>query len=159
MSEKWTIEQLFQSENGGNPFYRGPEEMYLWECYGDEEAHIVWRGYDLALLQQTANHLKRLASPDVHYCVEFPNRKGERDTKPMEKRKFDGGAKCLPNPQQRLLISMIERRWGATLDETVYMKTKGRVKQFYMRSDRTKAAVFSFETWGEVQQMAFTKRK
>jgi len=159
MSEKWTIEQLFQPENGGNPFYRGPEEMYLWECHGDEEAHIVWRGYDLALLQQTANHLKHLASPGVHYCVEFPNRKGERDGKPMEKRKFEGGAKCLPKPKNQFLITLIENKWGATLNEKVYMATKGRVLEFHMRTDKEKKPVFTFDDWDQVKQMAFTKRR
>lgn len=155
MSEKWTIEKLFVDENSGNPFSRGPEEMRLWECYGNEEAHIVWRGYDKNMLQQIVRGLKARSTPNVHYCVEFPNRRGERDSVRIEKRKFDGGAKCLPNPKQRMLITLIENRWGATLNEKRYMETRGRAKEFYMRSDKTMETVFAFDTWDEVQQMAY----
>lgn len=157
--ERWTIEQLFYSENEGNPFSRGPEEMLLWECTGNDEAHIVWRGYDMSILQSVATNLKNKAAENVHYCVEFPNRKGERDGKPMEKRKFEGSAKCLPKPKNQFLITLIENKWGATLNEKVYMASKGRTLEFYMRTDKEKKPVFSFNDWEEVKKMAFTKRR
>ena len=160
--EKWTLEKLFDSENGGNPFSRGPEEMLLWECHGNEEAFIVWRGYDPAVLRSVAINFKNRAVEGTYYCVEFPGRKGEkRDGKPMEKkkRKFEGGAKCLPKPKNQFLIALVENKWGATLNETVYMATRGRTLEFYMRSDKEKKPVFSFETWEEVQKMAFAKRR
>ena len=155
MSEKWTIEQLFQDEHSPNFFQRGPELMLLWECHDGKEAFLVWRGYDPYMLQEKINIAQSRPNPGVTYCVEFPSRQGPRSEKPMEKRKFDGGAKCLPSKENKLLITMIENKWGATLDEKEYMRTNGSSKTFYMKSDKTKQPVFTFSTWDEVKQMAF----
>ena len=159
MNEKWTLDQLFYAENEGNPFQRGPEEMLLWECRGEEEAVIVWRGYDMDILRNVAEDLEKKAGEGIRYCVEFPGRKGPRDGKPMEKRKFEGGAKCLPKPKNQFLITLVENKWGATLNEAEYMRSRGRVLEFYMRTDKEKKPVFTFGTWEEVQKMAFTKRR
>ena len=157
MSEKWTIEQLFWDDNKGNPFKREPELMYLWECRDGKEAVRVWKGYSTDMLEEVARTFKRNAAPGVTYCVEFPSRKGKRDGEFTPARKFDGGAKCLPNQAQRMLITMIEGRWGATLNEHIYMQSHGRTLAFYMKSDAKKETVFSFETWDEVRQMAYTR--
>lgn len=157
MLKKWTIEQLFWDENDGNPFKREPELMYLWECHDGVEAVRVWKGYSKEMLEETVQSLREAAAPGVTYCVEFPSRKGQRDGAPLEKRKFDGGAKCLPNQAQRTLITMVEGRWGATLNERIYMQSHGRTLAFYMKSDATKETVFSFENWDEVRQMAYSR--
>lgn len=159
MSEKWSIEQVFQSEKSANPFKRDPELMLLWECRDGKEAFLVWRGYDYNILKEVVRKLKATSGASVSYCVEFPSRKGHRDAVPSARRKFDGGAKCLPNQKQRMLITTIEGRWGATLDEKRYMETNGRVKAFFMRSDKTRAIVFEFDTWEEVQKMAYVPRR
>lgn len=158
MSEKWSIEQLFEAEHGKNFFQRGPELMLLWECHDGKEAFPVWKGYDPATLQEKILAAQALAGPGVTYCVELPSRKGPRGESPTEKRKFDGGAKCLPSKEHKLLITMIENKWGATLDEKEYMRTNGTNKTFYMKYDKTKTPVFTFYTWDEVKQMAFAKR-
>lgn len=158
MSEKWSIEQLFEDENGGNPFSRGPEEMLLWECHGNDSAFVIWRGYDPHLLQDVINRQLALhtSTSNVTYCVEFPSRKGHRDRTFVEKRKFTGGAKCLPDSSQRFLITLIENKWGATLNDQTYMATKGKRMDFYMRTDTTKETVFSFDNWDDVKKMAYT---
>lgn len=157
--EKWSIERLFDDERNGNPFSRGPEEMLLWECHGDDSATCVWRGYDEAILRSVVLNFQKNASPNTHYCVEFPNRKGELDSPRVEKRKFEGGAKCLPKPKNQFLVTLIENKWGATLNESVYMATKGRILEFYMRTDKNKTPVFTFTDWEEAKALAFMKRR
>ena len=95
------------------------------------------------------------STSNVTYCVEFPSRKGHRDRTFVEKRKFTGGAKCLPDSSQRFLITLIENKWGATLNDQTYMATKGKRMDFYMRSDKTKETVFSFDNWDDVKKMAY----
>lgn len=158
-SEKWSVEQLFGDERSRALFQRCPELMLLWECRDGKEATCIWRGYSHEMLQERVRALRATAPANTTYCVEFPSRKGPRDGEWTPPRKFAGGAKCLPTPGQMLLVRAIEQKWGATLDETTYMKTRGRVKQFYMKSDRVKKEpVFAFDTWEEVQAMAFARR-
>ena len=158
MSEKWSVEQLFFDENAGNPFQRGAEEMRLWECVDGKEAYMVWRGYDPKILQDVIKTLQRVPSTRFTYCVEFPSRKGERDSVKQERRDKVTGAKCLPNARQRLLLTAVENRWGAALNEEEFMRSRGRTLAFYMRSDKSKETVFTLDTWDEVQQMAYAKR-
>ena len=159
MSEKWSVEQLFFDENAGNPFQRGPEEKWLWECDNSTgEATLIWRGYDDNELKRVAASLQSRASQSITYCVEFPGRKGERDSVKQERREKVTGAKCLPNARQRLLLTAIENRWGAALNEEEFMRSRGRTLAFYMRSDKSRETVFALDTWDEVQQMAYAKR-
>jgi len=157
MSETWSVEKLFEDERGRNPFSRDPEEMLLWECNGDE-AVCVYRGYEPERLQFTMLQLQKSADPGTTFCVEFPGRKGEAGSRFVAKRAPVTGAKCLPNPEQKMLVSMIERRWGATLNERDYMASRGKTMNFYMRSDAKRETVFSFNSWDEVRTMAYTRR-
>lgn len=158
VSEKWSVEQLFFDENAGNPFQRGPEEMRLWECVDGKEAYMVWRGYDPKILQDVVKKLRCRQAPNVTYCVEFPSRKGERDSVKQERRDKVTGAKCLPNARQRLLLTAIENRWGAALNEEEFMRSRGRTLAFFMKSDKSKETVFALDSWEQVQQMAYAKR-
>lgn len=159
MSEKWTIERLFTDENSGNPFRKEPELMLLWECRAGKEAFLVWRGYDYTNLKETIRRAREQANADTTFCVEFPSRKGHRDSEFKEKRKFDGGAKCLPEEKNKFLVTLIENKWGATLNESVYMATRGRKLEFYMKSDKNKTPAFAFDNWNDVKEMAFLRRR
>ena len=156
--EKWTIDSLFCDENNGNPFRREPEEMLLWEYDPvEDEAHTVWKGRDANVLQNMVLKLQA-QNPGLTYHVEFPNRKGARDGVKIEKRKKPEGAKCLPDARQRTLLTAIENRWGASLDESAYMKSRGKRLAFFMRTDEKKEIVFEFDNWNDVTAMAYARR-
>ena len=156
--ETRTVDKLFESENNGNPFQRESEEMLLWEYDPEEdEAHTVFRARDKRLFQDVMLRLQT-QNPGLTYHVEFPNRKGERDGVKMEKRKKPEGAKCLPNARQQTLLTAIENRWGAALDESAYMESRGKRLAFFMRTDATRETVFEFDNWNDVAAMAYAPR-
>lgn len=157
MNDAWTIDRLFDNEKGRNPFAKGPEEMLLWECHGNDEAVCVYRGYDVARLQYTMTQLQNDADNNTTFCVEFPQRKGEVGKKFVAKRSPVHGAHYLPNSEQKMLLSLIENRWGAALNEQDYMKSRGKIMNFYMRSDNTHETIFSFDNWDDIRTMAYTR--
>lgn len=60
-------------------------------------------------------------------------------------------------PQQKYVCEVIRRKYGLVLDEKEFLKSKGTCITFYWLGKKPENGLFQFDSWQEVQDLAFLK--
>jgi len=61
------------------------------------------------------------------------------------------------NPQQKYVCEVIRNKYGLVLDEKEFLKSQGTCITFYWLGKKPENGIFQFDSWDEVQDLAFYK--
>lgn len=60
-------------------------------------------------------------------------------------------------PQQKYVCELIRNKYGLVLDEKEFLKSQGTCITFYWLGKKPENGIFQFDSWQEVQDLAFYK--